>query len=97
MKVVALCPELRPTIVARSSLLSRSSPTSQGVHAHGRTPALFAPSLPQQHQHPGLSLHHRHHLAPPRGDGWTILTGRAARARARDRNATDTPTDIRFE
>ena len=34
-----------------------------GVHAHGRTPALFAPTSPQQHQHPGLSLHHRHHLA----------------------------------
>ena len=76
----------------RTNLLSRSSPTPQGVHTNGRTPALFAPSSPQQHRHPGLSLHHRHHLAPPRGDGWTILTGRAARARARDRNATDTPT-----
>ena len=42
----------------RTSLLSRSSPTPQGVHAHGRTPALFAPSSPQQHQHPGLA-HHR--------------------------------------
>jgi len=75
----------------RTSLLSRPSPTPQSVCAHGRAPALFAPSSPQQHQHPGLSLHHRHHLAPPRGDGWLILTGRAGPARARDRNATDTP------
>ena len=54
----------------RTTLLSRSSPTPQDVCANGRTPALFAPSSPKQHQHPGLSLHHRYHLAPPRGDGW---------------------------
>eukprot|EP01043_Picozoa_sp_COSAG02_P012957 COSAG02_NODE_510_length_20863_cov_139.455233_19_plen_190_part_00 len=67
----------------RTSLLSRSSPTPQGVHAHGRTPALFAPSSPQKHRHPGLSLHHRHHLALRAAELSLNLTGRAgARARS---------------
>ena len=64
----------------RTSLLSRSSPTPQGVHAHGRTPALFAPRSPQQHQHPGLSLHHRHHLALHAAEFSLILTGRSGTA-----------------
>ena len=63
-----------------ASLLSRSSPMPQGVHAHGRTPALFAPSSRQQHWHPGLSLHHRHHLALRAAEFSLNLTGRSGTA-----------------
>jgi len=64
----------------RTSLLSRSSSTPQGVHAHGRTPALFASSSPQKHRHPGLSLHHRHHLALRAAELSLNLTGRSGTA-----------------
>ena len=64
----------------RTNLLSRSSPTPQGVHAHGCTPALFAPSSPQKHQHPSLSLHHRHHLALRAAELSLNPTGRSGTA-----------------
>ena len=42
----------------RATLLVRSSLTPRDTCPHGCTQALFAPCLPQQHQHPGL-VHHR--------------------------------------
>jgi hypothetical protein len=92
MKVVALCPELTPTIVARSPTTRhwmRSQRFGTKPRAHSSQASMVCPTQPttssdaQQHRHPGPQLQ-----APPCSwsVGWCRSRRSALRRDAFDRN-----------